>query len=177
MSLDPSQIINNIKRSFNALLSTELSGSTINFDQDPFDTSDLGSWYSVRYSGYSTESTGMSELIDEDTEKQGRYHVLRTEISAWTRDDQQRVVLGGMVDKLVVVSETVTVPLYSYAVPESPVEIGSMLIRPGKGSFTPTWGGGRSSGGAVWKSSGDEHAEGRITGYVIDVEIVVVAEI
>ncbi len=166
-----------MKRSFNAFLSTELSGSTVNFDQDPYDTSGLDSWYSVRYSGYSTESTGMSELIDEDTEKKGRYHVLRTELSAWTRDDLQRAVLGGMVDKLVVIGETVTVLLYSYADPESPVEIGSMLIRPGKGTFTPIWGGGRSSEGTVWKSSGDAHAEGRITGYVIDVEIVVVAEI
>ena len=87
MSLDPSQLINNIKRSFNHYLETDLTPATVNFVQDPFDTSEMTSWYAVRYVGYSSEPTGMGDLIDEDVDTEGRFHVLVSEVSAWRRGD------------------------------------------------------------------------------------------
>ncbi len=174
MYLNPSQIINNIKRSFNAYLESVLAHTTINFDEDPFETGELTSWYAVRYVGYSSESSGMGDLIDEDTNAEGRFHVLKCELSAWCRDDSQRVSLGEMIDNLVAISEAPSVALYNYADPENPVEIGTIQLKPSRGVSTPPWSG---SAGGVLKSSGDIHAEGRMVGFVLEMNLTVLAEV
>ena len=139
MSLDPSQILNNMKRSFNVYLENGLSPTPVNYDEDPFDTSDLTSWVAVRYGGYSTEPTGMGDLIDEGTSERGRFHILKCEVSAWRREDPQRAGLGGLIDELVALCEAPSVPFHDYADPENPVDIGTIRLKPVRGSFTPRW--------------------------------------
>ncbi len=173
MSLDPSQIVGNMQKSFNVYLEDGLTGETVNFNEDPFDTGGLESWYAVRYVGYSTESTGMGDLIEEDTSQEGRLHVLECEVSAWCRDDPQRAELGEMVDKVMALCEVAAVTFYDFADPRNPVEIGDMWLRPQRGTFSPVWGGG----GPVWKSSGDEHAEAGVVGFVLEMNLVAIAEV
>jgi len=173
MSLDPTQITNNMKRSFNAYLAGEVAPSTVNYDEDPFDTSGLTSWYAVRYQGYSSEPTGMGDLIEEHVATKGRYHALKSEVSGWVRDDPQRSSLGEMVDKLVSLAEEPSITFYDFADIENPVQIGKIYLRPAGGSFSPTWGGG----GNVSKSSAEVHAEGRMVGFVLEVELVAIAEV
>lgn len=173
MPLDATQILNNLKRSFNAYLATALEGSSINFDEDPFETAGLESWYAVRYTGLRSESSGMGELIEEDESTEGRFHALNCEVSVWSRDDPQRATLGDMVDKLIVLVEEASISLYDYSDPENPVECGKIYIHPQTGSFTPKWAGG----GPVLKSSSDKHAQGGITGFVLEIELITLAEV
>ncbi len=63
MALDASQLINNMKRSFNVYIGNGLDPAVVNFDEDPFDTGGLTAWYSVRYTGFSTEPAGMGENL------------------------------------------------------------------------------------------------------------------
>ena len=169
MTLNASQIINNMERSFNVYLEDALGEENINFNEDPYETGGLESWYAIRYSGYSSESTGMGDLIDEDTDVEGRFHTLNCEVSAWRRDDPQRTELGAMVDELMSLCEAVSITFYDFADPENPVSIGKIRIEPGRGSFTPSWGGG--------KSGGETHLEANIVGFLLEVELIVVAQI
>ncbi len=173
MSLDPTRIINNMKRSFSAYLAGEVAPSTVNYDEDPFDTSGLTSWYAVRYRGCSTEPTGMGDLIEEHVATKGRYHVLNAEVSGWARDDSQRLHLGEMADKIVSLAEEPSITFYDYSDIENPVQIGKIYLRPAGGSFSPVWGGG----GDVSKSNGEVHAEGRMVGFVLEVKLVAIAEV
>jgi hypothetical protein len=175
MTLDPSQIINNMKRSFNVYVGNTLGEAEVNYDEDPFDTAGLASWYSVRYAGYSSESSGMGDLIDENSATKGRYHVLKCELSAWSRDDPQRAELGSMVDAIVALCEAPSVTFYDFADPENPVSIGKIYLRPGRGTFTPPWGG--KERGSVLKSSGDVHSDARMVGFVMELDLVGIAEV
>lgn len=172
MALDPSQLINNMKRSFNAHVENALTGATVNFDEDPFDTDGLDTWYAVRYAGYSSEPVGMGEVVD-DSGTEGRLHVLGCEISAWSRSDSQRYDLGAMIDEIVNISEIGMITFYNFADPEDPVDIGKIRLKAGKGSMTPGWKGSEN----VWKSARDVHAEKRLVGYVLEMELAVIAEI
>ena len=171
MALDASQIINNMKKSFNTYIESSMSGATINFDEDPFDTDGLESWYAVRYTGFSSEPVGMGEVVDGNGAN-GRLHILNGEVSAWSCNDSQRAILGGMIDAIVALMEAGMITFYDYADPEDPVEIGKMRVKPGKGAMTPGFRGGKY----VWKSSRDIHAEKRMSGYVLEVELTVIAE-
>jgi hypothetical protein len=169
MTLNASQIINNMERSFNVYLEDALGEENINFNEDPYETGGLESWYAVRYSGYASESTGMGDLIDEDTDVKGRFHSLKCEVSAWRRDDPQRTELGAMVDELLSLCEAESVEFYDFADPEDPQLIGTMKVRPGRGSFTPSWGGGKSGSGT--------HIEANMVGFVLEVELIAIAQI
>lgn len=172
MALDASQIINNMKKSFNVYVENSMPGATVNFDEDPFDTDGLESWFAVRYTGYSSESVGMGEIVDSNGTT-GRLHLLNGEISAWTNDDIQRANLGGMIDEIVSHVETGMISFYDFSDPEEPVLIGKMRMKAGKGAMTPGWSGNRY----VWKSARDVHLEKRIAGYILEVELAVIAEI
>jgi hypothetical protein len=172
MALDASQIINNMKKSFNTYIENSMSGATINFDEDPFETDGLESWYAVRYTGFSSEPVAMGEIVDENGTK-GRLHRLNSEVSAWSSNDSQRANLGGMIDAVVALMEAGMIAFYDYDDPEDPDEIGKMRVKSGKAAMTPGWSGNKY----VWKSARDIHAEKRIAGYVLEVEIQVIAEI
>jgi hypothetical protein len=172
MALDASQIINNMKKSFNTYIENSMSGATINFDEDPFDTDGLESWYAVRYTGFSSEPVGMGEVADGNGAK-GRLHVLNGEVSAWSCNDSQRANLGGMIDVIVALMEAGMITYNDYDNPEDPEEIGKMRVKAGKGAMTPGFRGGKY----VWKSARDIHAEKRMSGYVLEVELAVIAEI
>jgi len=174
MTLNASQIINNLKKSLNVHIATVLAGETVNYDEDPFDSSELTSWYAVRYTGYESEPVGIGDLIDDTTDKKGRRHVLKAELSAWSRDDEQRVELGAMVDLIITIAEAGSVTLYDFADPENPVSIGNIRIEPGNGTFSPIWGG---ASGKVLKSSGEMHAEHRLKGYVQEITLTTIAEV
>ena len=161
MSLNASQLINNLKKSFNRYVANELSGDTVNYDLDPFDTTGLSSWYSVRYTEFQTEP-------------QGRIHVVGAELSAWCRHDEQRAELGDMLDKVMAIAETASITLYDFADPENPVSIGKVMIKTAGGAFTPVWSG---SMGGVLKSSGDIHADHRLKGYVQKITLTTIAEV
>ena len=176
MALDPSQVVNNMKKSFNAYIAGGVTPVNVNFDEDPFGASGLDEWYAIRHRGLSSEPVGMGDLIEEDSLQQGRFHVLKCEVSAWHRDDPQRAGLGDMADTLVSLCEAARVTLYDFADPDEPVNIGTMKMRSGNGSFTPVYGGGKASG-LVSGSDSEMYAEGRIAGYVMEVELVAVAEI
>ena len=167
------EILNNIKKSFNAWLAGELEGETINFDKDPFRTDGLESWYAVRYSGYSSESTGMSDLISESGTQKGIYRILDAEVSAWSRDDEQRATLGEMADKIMELCEEASITLYDFEDPENPVEAGSIYLSAKKGVFSPKW----SGGSGVWKTDSDAHERMRVVGFVLEVEMRVLAEV
>lgn len=173
MTLNASQILNNLKRSFNAFVATQLEAAEVNFDDDSFETSGTDAWYAIRYTDLRSESTGMGDLIDPDNPDQGRFHIAACEISAWHREDPQRVSLGGMVDKLIVISETESFQLFDYSDPENPVEAGTVYIRAKKGAFTPRWGGG----GPVLKTSSDAHAAGEMVGFVVELDLITLAEV
>ncbi|MCK4721069.1 hypothetical protein KAU08_10435 [bacterium] len=173
MALNASQIINNLKRSFNVYLETSLPGATVNFDEDPFETDGLDAWYAVRYSGYSSEPVGMGEFID-DTGTKGRLHRLGCEVSAWSCGDSQRENLGDMIDLIMDCCEAGLVPFDDFADPQDPVNIGDMRIIVGVGSMTPLWGGSK---GPVLKSSSDIHAGKRLAGFVLEIELEVISEI
>jgi len=174
MPLNPSQIINNLKKSFNGFLATELSGENINFDQDPFETGGLTSWFSVRYMFYRSEPVGVGDYIDDDTDTKGRFHILKCELSAWSRDDEQRVDLGDMADMVMEIAEAESITLYDYDDPEDPESVGKIKIQPGDGNFSPVWGG---ASGGVLKSSGDMHADLRLKGYVQEITLSTIAEV
>ncbi|MFH1676415.1 MAG: hypothetical protein ABIC40_05250 [bacterium] len=167
------QILNNIKKSFNAWLAEELEGETINFDGDPFRTDDLEAWYAVRYAGYSSESTGMDDIIAETGTQKGMYRILDAEVSAWCRDDKQRASLGEMTDKLMELCEEVSITLYDFEDPENPEETGLIYLRAKKGVFSPRW----SGGSRVLKTDSDAHERMRVVGFVLEVELRVLAEV
>jgi len=174
MSLNASQLINNLKKSFNRYVANELSGDTVNYDLDPFDTTGLSSWYSVRYTEFQTEPVGIGDFIDVETNRQGRIHVVGAELSAWCRHDEQRAELGDMLDKVMAIAETASITLYDFADPENPVSIGKVMIKTAGGAFTPVWSG---SMGGVLKSSGDIHADHRLKGYVQKITLTTIAEV
>lgn len=169
MTLNPSQIINNMERSFNVYLQSALTEENINFNEDPYETAELESWYAVRYSDYSSESTGMGDLIEEGTDVEGRFHALKCEVSAWRRDDPQRTELGAMVDQVMSLCEVESVTFYDFADPENPVSIGTLRLKPGRGNFSPSWSGGRSGGRT--------HLEANMVGFMLEVELIAVARI
>ena len=173
MTLNSTQVLNNLKKTFNAYVAAQLSGSTVNFDDDTFDTAGLDDWYAVRYTGQASESSGMGESIEAETSTEGRFHVVGCELSAWHRADPQRTSLGDMADKLVVITEAGSISLYDYADPENPVECGTLYFRPLKGTFTPKWGGG----GRVTKSSSDSHTELDLVGFIVEMELITLAEV
>jgi hypothetical protein len=173
MALDPTQVVNNVKRSFNAYVSAGLGPATINFDQDPFEADGLESWYSVRYTSYSTEPSGMGEMIEDDESTKGRFHVVGCEVSAWRRDDPQRAELGGMADELIALCEEPSITLYDYADPENPQECGKVYLRPRLGTFTPIWSGAKP----IWKADSERHERGRIVGFVLELELITLAEV
>jgi hypothetical protein len=173
MTLNPSQIINNIKRSFNNYISTAVAPATVNFDQDPFDTASLSSWYAIRYSGISTEPTGMGDLIDESGTGRGRIHVVDCELSAWSGNDPQRASLGSMIDILIAACEAPSITLYDFSDPDNPDECGALALHPTHGTLTPTWGSGR----AVWKTSRDAQIGAGVVGFVLELKLTTIAEV
>jgi hypothetical protein len=173
MTLNASQIVNNIKRSFNRYVGNTVSPAAVNYDEDPFDISGLSAWFAVRYTGYSSEPTGMGDEVEENTEAVGRFRLVNCEVSAWHRDDPQRTALGAMADILVAMCETPSIVLYDYTNPQNPVECGTVYVRPIIGRFTPTWGGG----GPVRKTSSDMHAEAGLVGFVLELELKTIAEV
>ena len=170
MPPNPSQIVNNMKRSFNKYISAIIVSGNINFDQDPFDTDNLDDWYSIRYKEHDSSGTGMGNLIEAATEKKGFRHRLACEIGAWRRDDPQRTGLGDMIDKLVSLSEAGSVNLYDFTDPENPVQSGTMYISPSKGKFLPKWDGGN-------KTIRDEYVRQNIVGFILDIDLLVVAKV
>jgi hypothetical protein len=172
MAPNASQIINNMKRSFNAHLGTALEETAINFDQDTFDTVGLDSWYAIRYTGYSSEPTGMGDIIDSSGSV-GRFHVLQCELSGWAREDSQRLTLGGVVDGIIAICETASIPLYDFSDPDDPDEIGDMRLVPSDGKFSPSWG----SAGGLGKSSADLQSDMRIVGFTMEFRLTAEAEV
>jgi len=173
MTLDASQMVNNMKRSFNKYMAEGLAPAVVNFDEGDFDASGLAIWYTIRYRKLRSESAGMGDLIEEDSLQQGRLHILGCGISAWSRNDLQKYGLGGMADKVIALAEAVSVTLYDFDDPEIPVDIGEMKIRPGDGVFTPV-GGGEAP---VSSSESEVYSEEGIAGFVFELELVTVAKI
>ena len=171
--MNSTQLINNIKRSFNSYASDALSPAAVNFDIDPFDTSGLTEWYAIRYTGYLSESSGMGDLVDEDSEDKGRVHRVSCEISAWRRADPQRSGLGDMADKLISLCEIPSISIYDYTDPEDPVECGTMSVQPRKGRFTPSW----SGGGPVLKSASDLYLDLETAGFILEFELITITEL
>jgi hypothetical protein len=172
MTLNPTQEVNNIKRSFNRYIADAVSPATVNYDQDPFQTTDLDSWYSIRYTGQTTEPTGMGDLIGEEDESKGRFRVVNCELSAWCRNDPQRAALGPMADMIVVLCEAASITLYDFADPENPMACGTIYLRPLRGKFAPVWGGG----GPMQKGSSDLYTELRLAGFVLEVDLLTISE-
>ena len=173
MALDATQVVSNVKRSFNRHIADSVEPASVNFDEDPFDTDDLTSWFSVRYTGYRSEPAGMGDSIDEQTDAKGRIHRIGVEVGAWCRDDPQRLVLGDMADKILSACSQAAIALYDFTDPENPVEIGTLYLQSKEGKFTPTW----SSGGVIRKSSSDAHLQARMVGYVLELDLVTIAEV
>ena len=173
MSLNPSQVVNNIKRSFNAYIADAVAPADVNFDQDPFDTESISSWYAVRYTGYSPEPTGMGDLIEDSSETRGKIHAVKCEVSAWCKNDSQRGALGSMADILMSSCEAASITLYDYADPEDPVASGTIGLYPSRGTFTPVWGGA----GSVWKTSSDAQSGAGIVGFVMELELKTITEV
>jgi hypothetical protein len=173
--MNPTQVINNIKRSFNAYAEEALapSNAAVNFDLDPFDTSGLTEWFAIRYTGCSSESSGMGDLVTEDSEVKGRIHRVSCEISAWRRADPQRSGLGDMADMLISLCEIPSITLYDYTDPENPVECGTMSIQPRKGRFTPSW----SGGAPVYKSSSDLYSDLETAGFILEFDLITITEL
>jgi len=162
MTLTPSQVINNIKRSFNAYLAAGLTGSTINFDGNSFNTSGLDSWYSVRYLEIASDPAGMGDVIGTDGST-GNIHSVKAEVGAWHRDDPQGVSSGDMIDKIVDLLEESQVTFYDWSDPEDPVESGELALYAGSGSFIPF-------------GSDMNLRDANVRGFLIEVELKIVAE-
>ncbi len=177
MPLDASQVINNIKRSYNSFVASKVGEANVNYDDSSFDTSEMVSWYSIRYAGYSSEPTGMGDFIEENTNQEGRLHILQVELGAWCRNDPQRIALGDMIDIMIDLSETSSVTFYDYSDLEIPSSDGTFKQRPKVGGLTPSWGGRGGSGSKVPKSDGHTHTGSDMVGFVMLCELRLVAEV
>lgn len=165
MTSNATQVLNNIKRSFNKFLGKTLEGSTVNFDEDTFVTEGLDSWYVVRYGGCISNGTGMGNLVEESALDRGFYHTINAEIAAYHSNDPQKYDLGAMVDELLLLAETPSIPLYDFTDLEDPDESGTIYISPGKGTFAPAWSGGGKNGSA------EEYRRREIVGFILDIRL------
>jgi hypothetical protein len=172
MPLDPSQLINNIKKSFNVHVVAVIDGATINFDDDSFNTTGLESWYSIRYSDLNSSSPGMGDIIDSDGSR-GLAHSLKGEIGAWIRGDPQHVGLGAMIDNIVSICEQGSFDFLDFTDPENPEEIGIIKIKPGRGSFVPS----RVRANAIGGGNEEPRDEGDINGFKLEFELSVISEV
>jgi len=170
MSLNSSQVVNNMKRSFNRYIGEKLGDAAVNYDVGSFNTERLTEWYAVRYTNFCSESVGMGDSIDEGGTR-GRFHVLECELSAWCRGD--RAALGEMADMLTSSCEIPSIPLYDFADPENPVACGKIYLRLKDGKFVPSWG----PHSQVLKSSSDIYLRAGIVGFILNIELITIAEV
>jgi hypothetical protein len=171
MTLTQTRLIDTVKKSFNQYIDSATGSEPVNFDDEAFDTDGLDSWYAIRYAGMKTESPGMGGIVGESTTKHGLINVVNVEIGAWTKDDPQKIELGPMIDTILSNCEVPSITLYDYTDPEHPVSVGKAYLRPKSRKFAP------SLGGHMKTRSSDTLAQSNLTGFVMELDLLVIAEV